>query len=461
VGADLLAGRYELGGVIGRGRSSVYSARDTRLGREVAVKRVALAPGPGEIDDVRARTLREARAAARLASSRVVGVYDVVEEDDAIWLVMELVRAPSLQEVVRERGPLPHPLAARIGLGVAHALAAAHDAGVLHRDVKPANVLVALDGEAVDVKLADFGVAALRDESGMTLPGLVVGSPSYMAPEQASGQAVGPEADLWALGTLLYFAVEGVPPFLRGSAVATATAVVHAEPRPHHHPGVLTPLIDALLVKDPERRPEAGAVLRSLRVIAAAPPATGSEPSPATTQLTAAATTAGEATAVSLRPVRSGSGRGGPTGRARSHRGRTALAAAAVIVLLSGVASQFLGLGTSPSHTGPPAADAQPVPSTAAPSTTAAPVARGGRAQAPPATTGAPVDTAPAETVAGSPSTAPAPATTVAAPTTTVPDEPDTTSGPPDTTAPTTTTTTTTSAPSEESTPPTTAQAGG
>ena len=176
MGADLLAGRYELGGVIGRGRSSVYSARDTRLGREVAVKRVALAPGPGEIDDVRARTLREARAAARLASSRVVGVYDVVEEDDAIWLVMELVRAPSLQEVVRERGPLPHPLAARIGLGVAHALAAAHDAGVLHRDVK----------------LADFGVAALRDESGMTLPGLVVGSPSYMAPEQASAGDVGP-----------------------------------------------------------------------------------------------------------------------------------------------------------------------------------------------------------------------------------------------------------------------------
>src|SRR5262245_37300585 len=170
-----------------------------------------------------------------MASSHVVGVYDVVEEADAVWLVMELVEAPSLDAIVRERGPLPHPLAAAIGLGVVDALLAAHAVGVLHRDVKPANVLVGL-GEELDVTLGDFGVASLRDESSMTLPGLVVGSPSYMAPEQAAGEAVGPEADLWALGALLYFTVEGVPPYARGSALATATAVVHAEPRPHHQP---------------------------------------------------------------------------------------------------------------------------------------------------------------------------------------------------------------------------------
>ncbi|HEY7071460.1 MAG TPA: serine/threonine-protein kinase [Acidimicrobiales bacterium] len=454
MGVDLLAGRYELGSVIGRGRSPVHEARDTRLGRDVAVKRVALAPGPDEIDDVRARTLREARAAARLASSRVVNVYDVIEEADAIWLVMELVRAPSLDEIIREQGPLPAALAARIGLGVGHALAAAHDAGVLHRDVKPANVLVAVDGDSVDVKLADFGVAALRDESGVTLPGMVVGSPSYMAPEQASGQAVGPEADLWALGALLYFAIEGVPPFSRGSALATAAAVVHAEPRPHHHPGVLTPLIDALLVKDPARRPEAGAVLRSLRVIAAA--SSGPAWSPATTQQAAAVATVGETTVVSRLP--SGSGGGAPTRQTRPHRRRTALVAAAVAALLAGAATQVFGVGTSPSQSGPPAADAQTVPAPAAPSTSAT-VASGGRAGVPSATTATPDDTTPAvpdTSATAAPGTVPTTATP-AAPTTTAPDEPDTTSGPPDTSAPTTTT----SAPPEETTPPTTVQSGG
>jgi serine/threonine protein kinase len=459
VGVDLLAGRYELGSVIGRGRSSVYSARDTRLGRQVAVKRVALASGPDEVDDLRSRALREARAAARMASSHVVGVYDVVEEADAVWLVMELVQAPSLATIVEERGPLPHPLAATIGLGVVDALLAAHAVGVLHRDVKPANVLVAL-GEEMKVKLADFGVADIRDESGLTLPGLVVGSPSYMAPEQAAGEAVGPEADLWALGALLYFAVEGVPPYSRGSALATATAVVHAEPRPHHHPGVLTPLIDALLVKDPGRRPDAAAVRRSLRAIADA--WSGPEWSPATTQLTAAGDRAGEATALSRRP--SGSGDRAPTGRARPHRRRTALAAAAVAALLGGVASQFLEIGTTPARSGPPAAEAQQVPDTAAPSTTAAPVASGGRAQAPPATTGEPVEVPPDQPAAG-PSAAPGtgPTSTVAAPTTTtVPGESDPPSDPPDTQAPTTTTT---SAPPEDTVPsippPTAAQLGG
>jgi hypothetical protein len=438
VSADLLAGRYELGGVIGKGRSSVYSARDTRLGREVAVKRVGLASGPDEVDDVRSRALREARAAARMSSSYVVGVYDVIEEADAVWLVMELVRAPSLEVLVRKRGPLSGLRAAAIGLGVADALAAAHAVGVLHRDVKPANVLVQAHADGgVSVKLADFGVAALRDESSLTLRGLVVGSPSYMAPEQASGEPVGPEADLWALGALLYFAVEGVPPFSAGSALATAAAVVHGTPRPHHHPGVLTPVIDALLVKDPARRPDLSTVRSALQAIATGPAGAGSE----TTRLIAVA-----------------------GGRARPRRRRVALAAAAVVALLGGVASQLVGLGTDPARSGPPAAEAEPAadPAAAGPATTQAPSGNGRRAVAP-APAGEPVAEAPVQATsdqAGADATATpggGPGTTVAAPTTTLPDETDPPSDPPDTTAPTTTTT---SVPptTEETTPPTTAQ---
>jgi len=458
VEADLLAGRYELGDVIGRGRSPVYAARDARLGREVAVKRVALAPGPDEVDDVRARAQREARAAARLASPHVVTVFDVVEEPDAVWLVMELVRAPSLEALVRERGPLPPALAARIGLGVLDALVAAHAVGVLHRDVKPANVLVSAgandgdDDDRLGVKLTDFGVAALQDESGLTLPGLVLGSPSYMAPEQASGDEVGPPADLWALGALLYFAVEGVPPFARGSALATAAAVVHGSPRPHHHPGTLTPLIDALLTKDPARRPDAAAVRATLRALAAAP----AGPGPATTQITAAA---GGSTAVPLLPTER---------RARPHRRRAALAAAAVAGLLTGAAGLVLGVGGDPGPAGPPAADAQTtsLPAGAGPATTVAPV-ESGRRSATPSDVAVEPSEAPAQAVAADPGGGAASAGAASGPapaagpttTTTTPDPSDPPSDPPETPAPTTTTT----APPdpEVTTPPTTVSSGG
>jgi hypothetical protein len=291
----VLAGRYELVEEIGRGRSVVYRARDTRLGREVAVKKVDLAGGPstGGVDDVRSRALREARASARITSPFVVGVYDVVEESDAVWLVMELVRAPSLAQVVAEHGPLDERRAALIGLGILDALDAAHAESVVHRDVKPGNVLVGVadDGAGgsvplppesppgpgsavaadVSVKLADFGVAALRDETSVTSPGAVIGSPSYMSPEQASGQPVGPAADLWALGALLYFAVEGQPPFLGDSPLATATAVVLGEPRPQERPGQLSGLIGLLLDKQPDRRPGSKRVRAILRSVAGDP----------------------------------------------------------------------------------------------------------------------------------------------------------------------------------------------
>ena len=455
VSADLLAGRYALGSVIGKGRSSVYSARDTRLGRDVAVKRVALAAGSDEVDASRARALREARAAARMSSSYVVDIYDVIEESDAVWLVMELVRAPSLHALVRRHGPLPAPPAAAVGLGVVDALAAAHAVGVLHRDVKPANVLVMAHADGgVTVKLADFGVAALRDESDLTVPGQVVGSPSYMAPEQASGRPVGPEADLWALGALLYFAVEGVPPFSAGSAQATASAVVHGMPRPPSHPGALTPVIDALLVKDRARRPALPAVRAALAAIAEA----GAAAAPVGTQLTAAVGWAGEDTVgvtAALSLPGEGTGRLLAIERTRpQRRRRVALAAAAAAALLGGVASQFVGVGADPSRSGPPAAEAaQPVdaPATTGPSTTQAPAPSGQRHAATAPASGDPaVATSIQETPdlgaaeSSPPTTAihPATTTTASTSTTTLPDGSGPPSDPPDT-APTTTTTTT------------------
>src|SRR4029453_17998502 len=223
----------------------------------VAVKQVELLAGQEDVDRVRRRALREAKAAARLNNPRVVTVFDVVEEAGSIWLVMELVDAPSLAQVVVAGGPIPHPRAARIGLDVLTALEAAHVVGVVHRDVKPANVMVQADDRA---KLTDFGVATIRDESRLTATGLIVGSPSYMSPEQAQGVEVGPPTDLWSLGALLYFATEGEAPFHAGYAPATASAVVHGEPRPVQYVGPLTEIIAKLLTKAPEARPHAAQV---------------------------------------------------------------------------------------------------------------------------------------------------------------------------------------------------------
>jgi hypothetical protein len=261
----LLHDRYVVGAPIGQGRSTVYGGTDTQLGRSVAIKRVPLASDHESAERVRLRALREARAAARLDNPSVVTVYDVVEEDGALWLVMELVDAPSLSQLVVDEGPLDHAQAAGIGLDVLSALDAAHRVGVVHRDVKPANVLVPSEGHA---KLADFGVATLRDETRVTTTGLVLGSPAYMAPEQARGEEVGPPADLWALGATLYFAYEGVPPFDGGTALATASAVVHGEPRPESRSGSLSPLVARLLSKTPGARPDADAVRAELRTVA-------------------------------------------------------------------------------------------------------------------------------------------------------------------------------------------------
>ncbi|HEV7763307.1 MAG TPA: serine/threonine-protein kinase, partial [Acidimicrobiales bacterium] len=272
----LLHDRYTVEDPIGQGRSTVYRGTDTRLGRAVALKHVPLASDHESGDRVRRRALREARAAARLDHPNVVTVYDVIEEDGALWLVMELVDAPSLSQLVVEDGPLDHDRAARIGRDLLSALDAAHRVGVVHRDVKPANVLVPVDGPA---KLADFGVATMRDETRVTATGLVLGSPAYMAPEQARGEDVGPAADLWALGATLYFTYEGLPPFDGGSALATASAVVHGEPRAEQNPGPLSPVVARLLAKAPTDRPATADVRAALRPLASPVP---TSPPPAT-----------------------------------------------------------------------------------------------------------------------------------------------------------------------------------
>ncbi len=261
----VIAGRYRLVRKLGQGAMGrVWAAWDELLEREVALKEVLLPQGmsDGQVWELRERTLREARAIARLAHPNIVRFFDVVQDDGLPWIVMELVPSRSLYELVREHGPLAPVQVARIGRDLVAALRAAHAEGVLHRDVKPANVLVAENGRVV---LTDFGLVALAGDSGITTTGILVGSPSYMAPERALDGPVGPPADLWSLGATLYLAVEGEPPYLRSSAVGTLAALATELPRRPRRAGVLQAALDGLLEKDPARRIDADTAERLLR----------------------------------------------------------------------------------------------------------------------------------------------------------------------------------------------------
>ncbi|GHF09396.1 hypothetical protein GCM10010359_08500 [Streptomyces morookaense] len=256
----LLAGRYRLGKVLGRGgMGTVWRATDETLGRTVAVKELRF---PANIDEdekrrLITRTLREAKAIARIRSAGAVTVYDVVHEDDRPWIVMELIEGRSLAEVIREDGPLKWRRAAEVGLAVLDVLRAAHREGILHRDVKPSNVLIADDGRVV---LTDFGIAQVEGDPSVTSTGMLVGAPSYISPERARGQKPGPPADLWSLGGLLYAATEGAPPYDKGSAIATLTAVMTEPLGPPKNAGPLAEVMYGLLAKDPQKRlDEAGA----------------------------------------------------------------------------------------------------------------------------------------------------------------------------------------------------------
>ncbi|MGC9380403.1 protein kinase domain-containing protein [Streptomyces sp. MH13] len=252
----LVAGRYRLEDAIGSGgMGRVWRAHDEVLHRTVAIKELTAALYVSESDQaiLLARTRGEARAAARINHSAVVTVHDVLEHDGRPWIVMELVEGRSLADAVKEEERVEPREAARVGLWVLRALRAAHTAGVLHRDVKPGNVLLADDGR---VLLTDFGIAQIEGDSTITRTGEVVGSVDYLAPERVRGHDPGPASDLWALGATLYTAVEGRSPFRRTSPLTTMQAVVEEEAAEPRYAGPLGPVISALLRKDPATRPD-------------------------------------------------------------------------------------------------------------------------------------------------------------------------------------------------------------
>ncbi|WP_327190303.1 serine/threonine-protein kinase [Streptomyces xinghaiensis] len=319
-----IGGRYRLLSRLGHGgMGTVWRARDEVVDREVAVKepRVPDQLSEQERQTVYQRMRREARSAAAIDHPSVVTVHDVVVEDGRPWIVMELVRGQSLGDRLGE-GTLDPREAARIGLSVLGALTAAHEAGVLHRDVKPDNVLL---GRHDRVVLTDFGIAQVEGEQRLTETGAFVGSPEYIAPERVLGQLPGPESDLWSLGVLLYAAVEGMSPYRRSHTPATLQAVLSAEPpAPARGAGALGHLVMQLLRKDPAARPAPAEIRQTLENVARPP-----QPRPA------------------LPPTRAMAG-GGPGGLLRTPRGRFGLGGgllAAVLALVLVVANPFGGDG--------------------------------------------------------------------------------------------------------------------
>jgi eukaryotic-like serine/threonine-protein kinase len=258
----VIGGRYECVELIGRGgMGEVWRARDTLLQRDVAVKRLAYGDGAGDEVTV-GRSLREARLAARLNHPNAVAIYDVVVDEGLPCLVMELVSGRSLKEVIAQQGRLDPVAAARIGRQVAAALGVAHRAGIVHRDVKPANVLIASDGTA---KLTDFGIARDEGDAGLTSTGTFIGTPNFLAPEIALGGNHSPASDVWALGALLYAAVEGEPPYAAGgNALAILNRIATSDAPAPTHAGPLSDLIIHAMRRNPAQRPSAATVVQLL-----------------------------------------------------------------------------------------------------------------------------------------------------------------------------------------------------
>ncbi|MFI0767191.1 protein kinase [Streptomyces sp. NPDC021218] len=265
----LIAGRYRLVEKIGRGgMGTVWRAEDELLGRQVAVKQLYVSPhlAEDELTTLHERTRREARSAARITHPNVVVVHDVVDHYGLPCIVMEYVPSTTLADLLKNGQRVAPDEAARIGRGMIAALRAAHAAGVLHRDVKPGNVLLGPEGRVV---LTDFGIAMATGTSTLTKTGEVVGSIDYIAPERVRGRKPGPASDLWALGATLYQAVEGRPPFRKATAIETGYAIAVDPLDPPKQAGALGPLIERLLAKEPELRPSAEETERSLRLPAA------------------------------------------------------------------------------------------------------------------------------------------------------------------------------------------------
>lgn len=343
------AGRYTFEHGIGRGASgAVWSGHDTVLGRKVALKRVGVHVG-GTDPDLR-QAAREARLAASLNHPHVVGVFDLVVIGDEHWLVMEHVDGQTLAQLVRDRGPLEPREAARLMAQVAEALGAAHRAGIVHRDVKPSNVMVTRDGTA---KLTDFGIARTADDASLTQTGLVTGSPAYLSPEVATGSSATPASDVWALGATLYHLLAGRPPYDVGDNVlSTMYRIVHEVPPRLPETGRLNVVLERTMAQDPAQRWTARQVQEALTHIA------GSEPTQTPTHLVAPRpghTTDTLATAsVSLdRPARASSPRRSPEPTPRRRHPWLVRGLVAAGVALCTVAAFYVGLDGARDSTTP------------------------------------------------------------------------------------------------------------
>ncbi|MDS1268827.1 serine/threonine-protein kinase [Lipingzhangella sp. LS1_29] len=263
-----LAGRYHPEILLGQGgMGRVWQGRDSLLERDVAIKELIFPPGMGTTEraELRQRMQREARTAARISHPSIVAIYDVVEADDRPWIIMELVRARSLATILADEGPRPVAEVASYGRQLADALAVAHAAGVVHRDVKPGNVLVTDGGRVV---VTDFGIAVHHSDSTLTRTGVLVGSPAYLAPEVARGGSATDASDMWSLGITLYAALYGRSPFHReGGPLATLTAIIAEEPPPPTEAGPLGTVLTGLLTKDPQQRMDGTSASAALREI--------------------------------------------------------------------------------------------------------------------------------------------------------------------------------------------------
>ncbi|MBO0829168.1 MAG: serine/threonine protein kinase [Streptosporangiales bacterium] len=261
----VIAGRYEILSLIGRGgAASVWRAYDPALQREVAVKELLM---PAHLAaEEQQRSMREARTAARVQHPGAIPIYDIVTDVEQVLIVMELVRAPTLTDRVAEVGALPPEFVAALGIQLVDTLEAAHQLGIVHRDVKPANVMVTDDGRTC---LTDFGVAMLVDSTGRARDGITGGTPGYMSPEQASRGPVGTQSDVFSLGATLFFAAEARGPFDRADWREAVRAVVEEPPAVPRKAGPLAPLLHRMLFKDPGRRPSHDDVRRSLFVVLA------------------------------------------------------------------------------------------------------------------------------------------------------------------------------------------------
>lgn len=366
----VVAGRYRIERRLGRGgMGTVWRATDDLLRRQVAVKELHL-PNVGltevEAGNQRERALREARSVARIRHPHVVVVHDVVEQDGRPWIVMELVDGRSLSDVLREDGPLEPREAARICAAVAGALRAAHDHGIQHRDVKPANVLI--EQETGRVVLTDFGIARVPGSATISETGSFVGSPEYTAPERMSGGGAGPESDLWSLGALLCAAVDGRSPFHRESIGEIVHAVAIGTITPPKTVGPLLPVVSSLLDRDPARRMAAAEVQTVLLAYAEA----GIEPPTLKDEAAAAAPDAGPAAIpVAARRLSALGRRAGLILPARRRRTVGVVAAVVVLAVAAGATAAIVVTrgerGTSAATT--PSAAASTAPHTTPPAT--------------------------------------------------------------------------------------------